>query len=291
MRILNFGSLNIDYVYLLDHFVRPGETLSSEEFFLDSGGKGLNQSIALAHAGVQVYQAGMIGKDGEFLKEILNENGVDTQYIETIDEPTGNAIIQVDKKGQNCIILFGGANHKITSEYINKVFSSFNKGDYIVLQNEINCMDLIIKKAKEKEMIVVFNPAPMSREVHLYPLELVDILIVNEVEGEELSGEKEPEKIIEKLLSDLPKTAVILTLGENGSIYADKTKRISCSVGKNVKVIDTTAAGDTYIGYFVAMITTGKSVKDAMKIASKACDICVSKSGAAETIPYLQALI
>lgn len=290
MKVLNFGSLNIDYVYLLDHFVRPGETLSSEEFFLDSGGKGLNQSIALARAGVKVYQAGKIGKDGEFLKEILEENGVDTQYIETIDEPTGNAIIQVDKKGQNCIILFGGANHKITSQYINEVFSNFNKGDYVVLQNEINYMDLVIKQAKEREMIVVFNPAPMSAEVHSYPLELVDILIVNEVEGEELSGEKESEKIIDKLLSDLPHTNVILTLGENGSIYADKTKRISCSANKNVKVVDTTAAGDTYIGYFVAMLTMDKSVKNAMEVASKACDICVSKSGAAETIPSIESL-
>lgn len=291
MKVLNFGSLNIDYVYLLDHFVRPGETLSSEKFFLDSGGKGLNQSIALARAGVEVYQAGRIGKDGEFLKEILEKNGIETQYIETIDEATGNAIIQVDKKGQNCIILFGGANHKITSKFINNVLSDFNKGDYIVLQNEINCMDIIIKQAKEKEMIVVFNPAPMSSKVHSYPLELVDILIVNEVEGEELSGEKEPEKIIDKLLTDLPNTAVILTLGGDGSVYADKTKRISCSADKKVKVVDTTAAGDTFIGYFIAMLKTGKSVKNAMEIASKACDICVSKSGAAESIPFIESLV
>lgn len=290
MKVLNFGSLNIDYVYLLDRFVKPGETLSSNNFFIDSGGKGLNQSIALARAGVQVYQAGMIGNDGEFLKKFLEENKVDTSYIKTIDEATGNAVIQVNKEGENCIILFGGANKKITDEYISYVLSDFNKNDYVILQNEINGIEKIIKQCKEKGMIVVFNPAPMSSDVHSYPLELVDILIVNEVEGEALSGEKENDKILDKLLNNLPNTSVILTLGANGSIYADKSNRVSCSAGKNIKVVDTTAAGDTYIGYFVAMLTMEKSIENAMKIASKACDICVSKSGAAEAIPSIESL-
>ena len=139
MKVLNFGSLNIDYVYDVDNFVRKGETISSKALKVFCGGKGLNQWVALARGGAEVYQAGMIGKDGQFLLDLLKEVGVNIDNIVIRDDiRTGNAIIQRDKSGDNCIILFAGANRSITKDYVDKVLSGFKEGDYIVLQNEIS---------------------------------------------------------------------------------------------------------------------------------------------------------
>ena len=136
MRVLNFGSLNIDYVYSVDHFVQKGETISSSMLNVFSGGKGLNQSVALSRAGVEVYHAGMIGMDGLFLVELLEDAGVDTRYVvRSKDVRTGNAIIQNDSQGDNCIILYGGANQAVSKEMIDNVLKEFGSGDWLVLQN------------------------------------------------------------------------------------------------------------------------------------------------------------
>ena len=162
MKILNFGSLNIDYVYSVDHFVQKGETLLSKDLNVYSGGKGLNQSVALGRAGARVYHAGAVGADGTFLLKLLNDAGVDTSYVYQSEAVrTGNAIIQTDKTGDNCILLFGGANQEITKEQVDETIDFFEPGDFIVLQNEINEMPYIIRKAHERGMIIVFNPAPM----------------------------------------------------------------------------------------------------------------------------------
>ena len=139
MKVLNFGSLNIDYVYDVDDFVKKGETISSKDLNVFCGGKGLNQSVALAKAGAEVYHAGMIGEDGKFLLDLLKEAGVNIDNVVIRDDiRTGNAIIQRNKSGDNCIILFSGANRSITKDYVDRVLSGFEKGDYIVLQNEIS---------------------------------------------------------------------------------------------------------------------------------------------------------
>ena len=129
MKVLNFGSLNLDYVYSVDHMVTPGETLASYGMSVFCGGKGLNQSIALAKAGVSVYHAGMVGEEGGALLEACKEGGVKTDFIKTIPGKSGHTIIQVDKEGQNCILLFGGANRSITKEYVDEVLSHFEKGE------------------------------------------------------------------------------------------------------------------------------------------------------------------
>ena len=163
MKVLSFGSLNIDYVYKVDHFVQKGETLSSKSLNVFSGGKGLNQSIALAKAGVETYHAGAIGEDGKFLLEILEEAGVDTSCVKILsDERTGNAIIQNDEDGDNCILLYGGANQAITKAQVDAVLSRFDAGDYLVLQNEINELPYMMTKAHEKGMKIVLNPSPMN---------------------------------------------------------------------------------------------------------------------------------
>ena len=147
MKIINFGSINIDHVYGVEHFVRPGETLESESYSVFSGGKGANQSIALARAGAEVLHAGKVGADGGWLKTKLRDNGVDVSLVETVDLPTGHAVIQVNSEGENAIIIHGGANRTFSSADIDKVLESAEAGDYLLLQNEINAVEKVLEKA------------------------------------------------------------------------------------------------------------------------------------------------
>lgn len=287
MKILNFGSLNIDWVYNVDHFVKPGETLSALSVDRFSGGKGLNQSVALAKAGAPVFQAGGIGSDGEFLKECLVESNVDVSFVKSFEVPTGNAFIQVDKSGQNCIILFGGANHEITKEYAEEVIKNFEEGDILVLQNEISSLKEIIDLAYEQGMQIVLNPSPMNQKILELDLNKITYFMMNEIEGEAITGANDPDVILDKMMEKYPKSKVVLTLGDKGSRFAEGEKRISFG-SYEVKVLDTTSAGDTFTGYFIAGIAEGMEIEKAMERASKAAALAVSVKGASNSIPLPQ---
>jgi ribokinase len=284
MKILNFGSLNIDHVYKVDHFARPGETLSCDDYQVFAGGKGNNQSIALGRAGAEVYHAGKLCDRDIWLKELLEDSGVNTKFIELAGHPSGHAIIQVNKKGQNSIVIFGGANQQITDAHIERGLEEFSEGDHLLVQNEINDIPKIIRRAHKKNMTIVFNPAPMTPEVMEYPLDLVDIFIVNEIEGRELTGCEDPHKILDSMIEQYPDAATVLTLGENGVIYNDSSVRIEVPAEK-VKAVDTTAAGDCFIGYFLAGLTGGGDIESSLKTACKAAAICVTRAGAVSSIP------
>lgn len=288
MRILNFGSLNIDHVYAVDHIVTPGETVPSKDLKLFCGGKGLNQSIALARAGVLVYHAGCIGSDGVMLKAILSENGVNTEKITVINSKSGHAIIQVDKSGQNSILLFGGANQKITDKKVDEVLESFEAGDILLLQNEINNLAYIMKKAHEKGMQIALNPSPIDEKlVNEMPLDLVTYFLLNEIEGMEITGKAAPQEILDSLLEKYPNSKVVLTLGSDGVLYKSCEKYAEHGI-YNVKVADTTAAGDTFTGYFLASTIEGRTVEESLKRASMASAIAVSRNGASASIPHRQ---
>lgn len=293
MKVLCFGSLNIDYTYKVDHFVKKGETLSSESLQVFSGGKGLNQSIALAKAGVETYHAGAVGEDGGFLLKELEDAGVNTECVEVLREVrTGNAIIQNDREGDNCILLYGGANQAITKKQVDKVLERFESGDFIVLQNEINELAYIVEKAHQRGMKIVLNPSPMNDKIRNLPLEYVNYFLLNEIEagqilGQDTSAEFEGEKLAGALLRKFPEAAIVLTLGGDGSVYMDAKETVPQSVYK-VKAVDTTAAGDTFTGFFIGGILRGLSVSEAMDLASRAAAIAVTRRGAAPSIPILQ---
>ena len=286
MKILNFGSLNLDLVYQIPHFVRAGETLSTTGFSRNVGGKGLNQSVALAKAGAEVYHAGLIGEDGALLKDFLAENGVDVRFVRTVDCPSGHAVIQVVPEGNNCIFLFGGANQQVSEAFIAEALEPFGPGDFLVLQNEINMIDRIILAAAEKGMQVVLNPSPIAENLKHLPLEKISWFILNEIEGGELSGETEPGKILDKLTALYPHAKIVLTLGGDGSVYADSQRRIPQPAFK-VQAVDTTAAGDTFTGFFFAAMAEGAEPAEALLRASKASSISVTRPGAAASIPTL----
>ena len=287
MKVLNFGSLNIDYVYGVDHFVRAGETISSNGLQLFCGGKGLNQSVAFARSGAETYHAGAVGKDGGILLDMLKSAGANTDLVRVReDAASGHAIIQVSKTGENCILLHGGANQTMDDAFVDEVLSHFGAGDLLMLQNEINNLDHIIRKAKARDMFVVLNPSPFDEKILALDLSLLDAIIVNETEGAGLSGKTEPDEILSELLARYPQMKIVLTLGKHGATYADADLRAFCDIIK-MPVKDTTAAGDTFTGYFFSMLMRGEAPDKALRIATAASAVTVSRMGAAPSIPTM----
>lgn len=289
MKILNFGSLNYDYVYSLGHIAMPGETIASTNMEIFCGGKGLNQSIALAKAGIKVYHAGMVGEDGQDLCNMLAENGVDTYYVKQVEGKSGHAIIQVEETGQNAIVLFGGSNRKLTKDYIDEVLSQFEEGDYLLLQNEVNLVDYLIHKAYDRGLKIIMNPSPYDAQLETCDFSKISTFLLNEVEGHQITGKTEPEEILDEMMKKYPEASVVLTLGDKGAIYQQDRKRYN-QPSFAVEVVDTTAAGDTFTGFYLAEIMRGSSVTKALKVAAKAASIAVGRSGAALSIPKLEEL-
>lgn len=285
MKLLVFGSANIDHVYHMPHLVREGETLPSTGYSRCEGGKGLNQATALAKAGQEVSFAGAIGEDGLFLKAYLDGLGIDTADLAVLDMPTGHAMIQVDALGNNSIVLFGGANQAVTPDRIDAVLAHYAPGDYLLLQNEISRGDTIIRRAAARGIRVVLNPSPMSDALLSWPLELVDWFILNEIEGRDLTGKAVPEDMLRALLHRYPRAHVVLTLGGDGSLYADGVQRFHQPVIP-VPVVDTTAAGDTFTGYFLHAILSGSPAREALCLAAHAASLAVSRPGAGRSIPF-----
>lgn len=287
MKILNIGSLNIDYTYSVEHFVRGGETLATLSREKHCGGKGLNQSIALARAGAEVYHAGRIGAEGAALVKELNDSGADTSLILQHDDATGHTIIQVDPTGQNCILIFGGANQKIGNDDIDGYLSAFSAGDILLLQNETSGVAYAIEQAAKKGMHVALNPSPISKELKSSSaLKYVRWFILNEIEGYELSGEREPERICAVMQEKYPGSAIVLTLGGDGCLLLDDNGFYRHGAYK-VKAIDTTGAGDTFAGYFLGCTAVGMPVEETLAFASMAAAIAVGRPGAAASIPVM----
>lgn len=284
MKALNFGSLNLDYVYQVSHFVQPGETLSALSQIVNPGGKGLNQSVALAKAGAETYHAGCIGQGGLTLYQTLQKNGVNTEYLIRTDELQGNAVIQVNREGQNCILLFGGSNQCVTQEQVGNTISHFDIGDYLVLQNEINCLPDIIDAGFKRGMRIILNPSPCNEKISELDLLKISWLLVNEVEVEQLSGCSEPEEAWQKLHERYPDLSLLVTLGSRGSIAFTETEIVKQDAFR-VKAVDTTAAGDTFTGFFVAGLMENRPLAECLRRASLASAISVTRHGAAASIP------
>lgn len=287
MKVLNMGSCNIDYIYEVDHMVKPGETQSVSSLQVVSGGKGLNQSIALAKAGVNVYHAGLIGADGGILKEALISHGANCEYLKEVDEKSGHAIIQIDRRGENCILVYPGANHCFTEAKVDEILSDFNEGDLLLLQNEINLMDYIVKSAHERGLKIALNPAPFNDKVKAIDLSLIDYLVVNEIEGCDLANEEDESKVIDTLKSMYPQTHILLTLGSKGCLYTQGEMVIKQEAYK-VEAVDTTAAGDTFIGYFIAGLVEGYEIKECLELAARASSITVTRKGSSSSIPTIE---
>lgn len=286
MKVLNFGSLNLDYTYQVPHIVREGETISSADVQMHLGGKGFNQSVALARAGVPVYHAGLVGEEGLDFYDACEECGVKTDYIKTVTGRCGHTIIQVDEEGQNSIVLFGGANQKNTKEYVDEVLKNFETGDILLLQNEINELPYIIEQAFAKGMTIVLNPSPMNEIIEECDLGKVSIFILNETEGQQLTGQTTPTTIVAAMEASFANAKIVLTLGKGGSIFHHGDEELY-QAAFDVDTVDTTAAGDTFTGFFIAGILKKQPMRDVLVNASKAAALAVQKQGAAQSIPFM----
>ena len=277
--------MNIDYVYSVDHIILPGETESTKEMNVFLGGKGMNQSIALAKAGADVYQGGMIGADGQIFLDACKEYGVHSEYIRQTEGKTGHTIIQVDKDAQNSILLYGGANQELTREYIDEVIWDFEAGDYLLLQNEVNLLPYIIEKGYEKGMKIVLNPSPFNEKLDACDLKKISLFLLNEVEGEQLTGKTESEEILSELKKKFPNAEIVLTLGKDGATYCGNGVEYH-QPAFEVQAVDTTAAGDTFTGYFLAGILESMPIEEVMRRSAKAASITVTRAGAVPSIPF-----
>ncbi len=285
MRILDYGSASIDLVFSVDHIALPGETISSKKREVFPGGKGLNQAIALAKAGAEVYFAGTIGSDGSTLEQAFADAGVHTDYLSvSSDTATGNALIQVDKLGQNSIVLFAGANHSQTAEAMERILTQFEPGDILLLQNEINLVPVLIEKAFARGMTIALNPSPFNAALETCDLDKVGIFLLNEIECEQITGKHDQAQMMETIGKRFPNARIVLTLGEKGVLYHDANEDFSQPAFK-IDVVDTTAAGDTFTGYFLAAIARGLSTREAVRIAAKAAAVSVCRQGASTSIP------
>ena len=290
-RALCFGSLNLDQVYTVDHFVQAGETESSRRREIFPGGKGLNQALALARCGAAVWQAGCIGPEAEagMLLETLREAGVDTGFVERKSEPTGHAIIQRNPQGENCILLFGGANQSIRPEQVRRVLKDFGPGDLLLLQNEINANAELLQEARRRGLMTALNPSPMDGRALALPLDTLDYLFVNAAEADQflatagLSGTA-PEDRVPALRQLLPDCRILLTRGQAGAIYID-AEQICRQPSYAIKAVDTTGAGDTFTGYFLAARLEGLPLAECLDLAAAAAALAVSRPGAAPSIP------
>lgn len=289
-RVLNVGSLNLDLVYRVAHIVRSGETLATESFTCLPGGKGLNQSVALARAGVEVCHFGAVGQDGGSLLEVLREAGADVSLVATREGETGRAMIQCDHGGENAILLQPGVNHELEGSRLLAAMDAMQSGDYLLLQNETNLVLEAVREGNRRGLVVCWNAAPFSPLARQVSLEEVHVLIVNETEAEGLSGEVSPQHALQALARRMPTATIVVTLGAEGSLVWQNEKTFAVPACPCPEVVDTTAAGDTFTGYLLASMLLGSTLPDSLVQASRAAAWCIARPGAAPSIPTRECL-
>jgi ribokinase len=285
IKVMNFGSINIDHVYKVHDFVAPGQTINCLDYEIHPGGKGLNQSIALARAKLDTYHFGKISPSDNWLQELLVVNGVNPKFLELSGSVTGHAIIQVNQHGENCIVIHGGANRELQLEQIQNSLKQI-KPDACLVQNETNLVPDIIREANKNKIPVYFNPAPYTAEIEKFPLETLESLILNETEAFEFCKTDSITEALQILSQKFPELKIVLTLGKRGAIYKYKEQLIE-QTGFAVEAVDTTAAGDTFIGFYMAEFLDSKNPAMALKIACQAAALSVTKKGAAASVPTL----
>ncbi len=280
MTVFNLGSINLDHFYQVPSLPMPGETVAAKGFFTGLGGKGANQSVAAALGGAKVVHIGAVGPDGDFAIEKLRAAGVETSTIARLDIPTGQAVVAVDPQAENAIIIFSSANVAQTRDHITRSLEGANPGDILILQNETNLVRFTAELARSKGMMVVYSAAPFDPEKVREVIDCVDLLVLNEVEAAQLSASFNADP------DHLPVAETLITYGAEKAVLLGQDGRIEMP-SFPVEPVDTTGAGDTYIGYFVAQLDCGSTRPEAMKLAAAAAAIQVTRPGTADAIPGL----
>ena len=283
MAVFNLGSINADLFYQVPHLLAPGETLASTDHSRGLGGKGANMSVAIARAAARAVHIGAVGADGGWAVERLLEYGVDTRNIVKLDVPTGHAVIMVDDRGENAILLFPGANRAITVSHIDSALLGATEADTFVFQHETSAQIEGATLASSKGMRVVYAAAPFDAQAVEAVLPMLDILVMNAVEARQLTD------ALGVTLATLPVRDVIVTLGGDGCRWIntdDGTDQTFPAIP--VTPVDTTGAGDTFTGFLVAALDRGLPMKQAILLGQQAGAIMVTRHGTADVIPDLK---
>ncbi len=283
LKLLVIGSVNRDTVFEVEHIVHPGETLSVLDRKSAPGGKGLNQALSACRAGVETWFAGCIGPDGADLRGLLERSGVHTAYLQTVAEATGQALIQVDRRGENCILVCDGANASVTLPMASRVLDHFGAGDLLLLQNEIRDVPQILQEAQRRGLRVILNPSPFSPALRSVDLQSLYGIILNETEAAAWADSDNPEDFL-RLAERCPELHLVLTLGARGGLYRHRGQALRYP-SYRVPVVDTTGAGDTFAGYFLAGLCRGEEPEALLRTASLASALAISQKGAASSIP------
>lgn len=289
-QVINYGSINIDHVYRVPHFVQPGETLASQSLKTVLGGKGANQSVALARAGIEVTHLGQIADTDQWAKDILLDAGVNTDHIHFVNEPSGHAIIQVDDQGENAIVLHGGANQTCRLNDLDHAIKENPDAQILLLQNECNSLAEAFELARKHQLKVALNPAPMSAAINDLPLTTLDVLIVNQLEAQALSGETKIDAMLASLTNKCANACVVITLGAQGAVLSDASGNYQ-QPGLKVDVTDTTGAGDTFVGYFIAGLIDQLDPQTNLARACHAAALSTTSLGAIPSIPAKQKVV
>ena len=276
--IYNLGSINADYFYRVPHLPAPGETLAADTMSRGLGGKGANQSVAASLAGSSVQHIGAVGADGAWAAQALADFGVDISHVSTVDAPTAHAIINVDPAGENAIVILSGANQKQSLTQLNMALNHANPGDTLLLQNETNLQVDAAQLARAKGMKVIYSAAPFSAEAVKAIMPFTDLLVMNAVEAAQLTD------ALGVALSDLPVSQLLITHGADGAdwIEGGKTHHVPAFP---VNPVDTTGAGDCFIGYVAAGLDQGMPPDQAMRLGVAASALQVQQHGTADAIP------
>ena len=288
-KLVNLGSLCIDNVYSVPNITAAGETVASLEYAVYAGGKGLNQSLAAARAGARVVHVGCVGSDGRWLKQELSKSGVDVAAVRETDSPSGHAVIQVNPSGENAIVISGGANRTLNDADIDTAFRLCDADDWLLLQNEINRMGDIFDRYSKDRQKLALNLAPVDDRIGNYDLGAIDLLIVNEVEAQALSGRSAVDDAFETLGARFPKCDVVVTLGREGLRYGRGAERIALGAFP-VEAVDETGAGDAFVGYLMAALLEGQRMREALIAGSAAGALAATRAGAASSIPDREAV-
>ena len=283
MTIWNLGSINIDRFYTVPHFPAAGETLAALSYAEGLGGKGANMSVAAARAAARVCHIGAVGQEGRWARDRLLEYGVDTRHIALADDATGHANIHVEATGENQIILYPGANARISDEQLQRALAEAETGDFFLTQNETNNQVAGAKLARDLGLKVAYAAAPFDAQATAEMIQYTDVLVLNEVEADQLSNETGTAP------TELGIAHVVVTMGPDGAVWHDHGAALSRRIAAHpVDVVDTTGAGDTFTGFLLAGLDRGLPMMQALDLASKAGSIMVSRRGTADVIPDLK---
>lgn len=280
MTVFNLGSINIDCVFQVPHLPEPGETLAATGYLSGLGGKGANQSVAVARAGCVVHHLGMVGPDGDRVLAEMTEYGVDVSHVGRVDGPTGTAMIMVDPQAENSIVILSGANRMQSEQALRATLATAKSGDTLLLQNETDGQALAAQEARARGLRVIYSAAPFDIAAVRSVLPDVSVLLLNEGEAAQLA------EAMGRPVDTLDVPHIVVTRGAAGAFHYDsgsKTKTAYPSL--SVAPVDTTGAGDTFAGYLAAALDEGLAWVEAMPLALGAAALSTTRPGAAQAIP------